>query len=243
MSGEDQIGCDRQNQRLEDKLPSPAQEHAAPKLEQPGAASCFQAADDVTRDSGQLLSPAATPHPHNKRIDSSDFLHKSIEAAKVKTISEYQCVISMLRKKIDHASMLMSDYWEGEFDGPDNPDGALWWSPENITDYLALKYDIDGRNSQASLRQQRAIFDIAGDNSGQVLVLTPFQKRLETLPRPEARSMSASWVVHSVPDVARSEDSGGLSLFETILGTLKTSGMVRGMWKNMVAPEAVYKVV
>ena len=59
---------------------------------------------------------------------------------------------------------------------------ASYWLNSNSNAY--------GRSSQATLRQQREVYDIDGDISGQVLVLTPFQKRLEELPRPDTRSKS-----------------------------------------------------
>ena len=55
--------------------------------------------------------------------------------------------------------------------------------------------------------------------------------------------MSVSWVVQPVPDhVDGSEDEEKFG-FMTKRETLKTAGMVRGMWKLMVQPTNRYVLV
>ena len=243
VSGEDQVGCATQDQRLEAKFRSPAREHTAPNVEAPRAVSAFQA-DEVARESGQPSPLAsvdgsmvpATPH---SGIKFSDSLRKPEKAPK--THSDYQSTLSMMMKMHDHEAITKDD-GEGEVDDPTDPDKAFRFLPENIGDFVPFINNMDGTNSQTSLRQQRAVFDIEGDSSGQVLVLTPFQKRLETLPRPETRSMSVSWLVQPVSNLAGSKDSRESEFFGKV-ETLKTSGMVRGMWKYMVQPEDRYNLV
>ena len=89
--------------------------------------------------------------------------------------------------------------------------------------------------------QQRAIFDIDGDASGQVLVLTPFNQHCETIPRSETRSMSVSWVVEPIfqQNDAENEEAHGRKISET----LKSKRMVRGMWKFMCSPITIYNLV
>ena len=145
--------------------------------------------------------------------------------------SEYQTALSMMTKLIDQHMLMESDN-QKEVDNPIIKN----FSTEKLVEFAALINNMDGRNSESFLQKQRAVFDIEGDASGQVLTLTPFQKRLETLPRPVTRSMRLSWVVQPVPNhVEGFEDEGE--------ETLTTVGMVRGMWKLMVQPENEYVLV
>ena len=149
--------------------------------------------------------------------------------------SEYQSALFFLTK-IRHHIDITSDDTEDPFSNTMAPTTTL-------ADYCASVEQMDTKNSQATLRQQRAVFDIQGDTSGQVLVLTSFQKRLETLPRPLTQSMRVSWVVQPVGSPFR--ESEGVERHEWSDGEemLKTSGMVRGMWKYMVLPLNRYKLV
>ena len=112
-------------------------------------------------------------------------------------------------------------------------------TPESIVAFTAALKHMDGRKSDSSLRQKRGIFDIDGDASGRVLVLTPFQQHMETIPRPETQSMCVSWVVQSIsqPIESYNTDSGESE------EVLETTGMVRGMWELMVQPSFTYKLV
>ena len=161
--------------------------------------------------------------------------NKVSERSVAKTHSEYQLALAMLMKMAEYTMMV---HESTEFDQPIDPYEAIGISPEAATELAAGLNNIDGRNSDASLRKQRAIFDVEGDVSGQVLVLTPFQQRLESLPRPITRSMSVSWAVQSVSVINESEDNGDWNQ-----ETLKTTGMVRGMWKFMVQPPNRYNLV
>ena len=66
----------------------------------------------------------------------------------------------MLLEIFDHIKIMKDDDQE-EVDGPTDP-----ILPESLTDFCASINNIDGRNSEASLRQQRAGFDMEGNTSG-----------------------------------------------------------------------------
>ena len=224
-SGNDQIGRAPQNQRLEEPTPD-------------DAVSASQAAN-FARTSAQQFSLTSvgksliltTSHSRIKQAKSSDYLRELDNVSKTtseKTHSRYQAALSMLAKLIDHMMLMENDNQE------EVGDPTFSVSTESIVEFAAAMNNMDGRNSQLSLQQQRAVFDINGDTSGQVLILTPFQKRLETLPRPETRSTSVSWVVHPLPHSSQNERD---------IETLGSSGMVRGMWKFMVHPQNWYNLV
>ena len=103
---------------------------------------------------------------------------------------------------------------EESFDDTTIPDADLGLIPLTWVEVIASLDKFNGRKSQACLRQQRAIFDIEGDTSGQVLVLTPFQKRLETIPRPETRGMSVSWVVQPISRFTGPQDEADFMFFK-----------------------------
>ena len=240
LSGSDQIGRTSQDPRLEENLSSPAQDDAKLKMGMSRAASASQAAD-FSREPAQQspltsvdksLVPA-TPQSRIKEANSSDSLRESetvSEATSKKTQAQYQITVSMLTKMIDQV-MLMDSHRQKEADDP-----RFTISTESLAEFALAMSNMNGRNSQSSLEQQRAVFDIEGDTSGQVLILTPFQKRLETLPRPETRSTSVSWVVHPLSHLNVSQDGRDVEI-------LGSSGMVRGMWRFMVAPENMYNLV
>ena len=240
LSGNDQIGRAPQDQRLEESSRSLAQDDAKLNMEMPRAVSASQAAD-FTRTPAQqppLTSVdkslvLTTPHSRSKQAKSSDSLRESDNVSVTpvgKTHSQYQSALFMMTKLMDHVMLMKSD-GEEEVNDP-----TFSISTEKLVEFAASLNNIDGRNSQSSLQQQRAVFDIKGDTSGQVLILTPFQKRLETLPRAETRSMSVSWVVHPLSHLNESQD-------ERDVETLRTSAMVRGMWKFMVHPDNYYNLV
>ena len=192
--------------------------HGIPQLnlETLRAASAAQA-DDV----------ATIPEPPSLPASAQSF---------IRTRSGYQLSLSMLIQLFNHVS-ITSDNDQEE---------APMFAPAALADYcasLALSDDRNTRNSELSLQQQRAVFDIKGDASGKVLVVTPFQKRLETLPRPLTRSMSVSWVVQ--PVVPPPGGSEGMEEHRRPYEweTLKTLGMVRGMWKYMVHTINSYRLV
>lgn len=188
---------------------------------------------------------STTPHYKNNQAESSDPLPRSESDNKRDveySTSDYQTTLYILTKTVNDTMMDWDDY-EEQIDKSDGRNKVAGAFQDAVVDIAVMVNNIDGRNSPSYLRQQRAIFDLEGDPSGQVLVLTPFQKRLETIPRPEGRGMSVSWVVQPVPNhVDGSEDEGKFG-FMTKRETLKTVGMVRGMWKFMVQPTNRYVLV
>ena len=240
LSGSDQIGRASQDPRLEEKLSSPAQDDAKLNMGMSKAASTSPAADFAREPAQQSPLTSvdkslvlATRQSRIKEANSSNSLRESedvSEASAKKTYSQYQTTLSMMTKFIDQ-EMLMEINRPKEAEDP-----RFTLSTESLVEFAVAMSNMDGRNSESSLQQQRAVFDIEGDTTGQVLILTPFQKRLETLPRPETRSTSVSWVVHPLPHVNVSQDGRDVE-------TLGSSGMVRGMWKFMVSPENKYNLV
>ena len=234
LSGNDQIGRAPQNQRLEEPTPDDAKLN----MEMPRAVSASQAAN-FARTSAQQFSLTSvgksliltTSHSRIKQAKSSDYLRELDDVSETtseENHSRYQVTLSMFAKLTDHVMLMENDNQE------EVGDPTFSVSTESIVEFAAAMNNMGGRNSQLSLQQQRAVFDINGDTSGQVLILTPFQKRLETLPRPETRSTSVSWVVHPLPHSSQNERD---------IETLGSSGMVRGMWKFMVHPQNWYNLV
>ena len=154
-----------------------------------------------------------------------------------KTHFDSQNALYFLTQTLNHMN-LKSDDTEDSLSSTMAPTASL-------ADYCASFDLMDTKISQATLRQQRAIFDIQGSTSGQVLVLTSFQKRLEMLPRPLTRSMRVSWVVQPVGSLSGGSEEEGVKGFRRPDGeeVLKTSGMVRGMWKYMGQPLNRYRLV
>ena len=227
----DRVGGAAQVQQLKEKLDSPVQQLAELSMELSRTASAFQA-DDVAITPGHL-SPSTS-------ADGSSRPKQRLP----RTQTNYQGTLSMMIDLINHISIINDDNADQD-DHPIDPLDPLsshMVPAAAFADYGALLDLEDNRNSQSSLQQQRAVFDIKGDASGQVLVLTPFQKRLETLPRPLTRSMSVSWVVQPVDPLSSGSemDEFGRREEEEIL---KTSGMVRGMWKNMVLTMNRYTLI
>ncbi|KAF2118639.1 heterokaryon incompatibility protein-domain-containing protein [Lophiotrema nucula] len=94
----------------------------------------------------------------------------------------------------------------------------------------------------AGKQWQRGIFNVKGNVDGSVFVLTPWFDRLETIPRPELRSMSVSWVVRPV-DTEETLCSHGHHN-TGLMGSFRTEGMVQGMWKyQTMAPMCKYRLL
>ena len=237
-SGDGQADCAPQDQALEDKSCSFAQVYEKLGRGTYRGPLAYQAVDNARESSqGSRLVPVDRSLVPATRLSCTDIY----EHGRFKTISDYQLTLSATTKLTENA-MMEWDAAEEVFDDPDGRNMLFGTLPLLTTEAVAVCCDSNGRGSSAYLRQQRALFDIEGDISGQVLVLTPFQKRLETIPRPESRSMRVSWVVQPISHVDGSEDQGEPGLFGR-RETLKSSGMVRGMWKVMVQPMNRYNLV
>ncbi|KAH6642223.1 heterokaryon incompatibility protein-domain-containing protein [Boeremia exigua] len=94
-----------------------------------------------------------------------------------------------------------------------------------------LNTEPEGRSK--ALAERRAIFDVDGDTSGSCLVFQPYHMMLESIPRPELRSMSVSWRVEHVEDLEKQgvEDTTGGNGEGKKEQVYKTRGAVQGMWK------------
>ena len=236
LSGNDQIGRAPQDQRLEENFRSPTPDDPKLNMEIPRAASASHAADFARTSAQQSHLTSvdkslvlASSHSRIKQAKSSDSLRELDNVSKTafeKNYTQYQITLSLFKTIVDRVILMENEIQE--------EDSSV--TTEAMVDFAAAINNMNGRNSQSSLQQQRAVFDITGDTSGQVLILTPFQKRLETLPRPETRSTSVSWVVHPLSHLNESQDEGDTE-------TLRSSGMVRGMWKFMVHPDNWYNLV
>lgn len=226
----DQVDCASQEQILQDKFRSPTQEHAKLNEGTSGAAPAFHA-KHIARESAQRCPLMSVDRfSWNKRTKSPDAPQKSENVPHYeyfKTISDYQFFLSVATKMFENAAMNLDD-GEMRVDDPDDRYMSIGTLMAMAAEAYMVAIDLDGRGSPVSLRQQRALFDIEGDISGQVLVLTPFQKRLETIPRPENRSMSVSWVVQPVSHVDGSGDKEELT--RLLQGTGNTSNLRDGSW-------------
>ena len=246
LSVDDQVASAPQDQKSEDDSRHSTQEHEQQNFEQAGVASPFHGAEifrTLARwfpSVDRSLDPA-TPRSYDEQAQSTNFF-RGILSAYPKNIagsySGYQQVICTLMESVDHGMMTMDELEVAMM--IDFADLTMFLRAFQET--LIMANDVSGRNSPAYLRQERAIFDLEGDTSGKVLVLTPFQKRLEAIPRPENRGHSVSWVVQPVPRADGSEDKGEPGIFGR-RETLKTTGMVRGMWKIMVQSTNRYLLV
>lgn len=96
-----------------------------------------------------------------------------------------------------------------------------------------------------------AVFDIDGSTSDEVLVLTPHQHMLESIPRPDIRSLSISWVVEpinegNVEDSIEAEvtkSTADLPEFSAATPNLRAKGMVRGMWNYSYMAHGRFDIV
>ena len=248
-SGDDPVDRTPEDQIWRDESCIPAQK---PNMENSTTWTVLGAFIQARRSGQRTHFPAGnnsvistTPHYRNKQAESSDHLPESEIDNKREveySISDYQTTLYILAQLANDRMMGWDDY-EEQIDHLDSRKKVAGAFQDAAVDVAVMVNNIDGRNSPSYLRQQRAIFDLEGDPSGQVLVLTPFQKRLETSPRPESRGMSVSWVVQLVPNhVDGSEDEGEIG-FMTKRETLKTVGMIRGMWKLRVQPTNRYVLV
>lgn len=96
-----------------------------------------------------------------------------------------------------------------------------------------------------------AVFDIDGSTSDEVLVLTPHQHVLESIPRPDIRSLSISWVVEpinegNVTDSIEAEvtkSTADLPEFSAATPKIRAKGMVRGMWNYSYMAHGRFDIV
>ena len=87
------------------------------------------------------------------------------------------------------------------------------------------------------LEERRAIFDVDGDVDGKCLVFQPYHMILESIPRPELRSMSVSWKVEPVDTMAMGSVEEGKDDETKGRKELKfrSLGGVKGMWRYNIS--------
>lgn len=89
-------------------------------------------------------------------------------------------------------------------------------------------------------RERRAVFDLDGSPDGSVRVLVPFQLVLESIPRPEIRSMAVSWVVEELAEAVATTGTGGSGQLQR---KFRVTGMVQGMWQFTLSFGGRYTLV
>ena len=125
----------------------------------------------------------------------------------------------------------MSD--ENKQEDPMDPMTFASTQGENIA--MVVSVCSDGI-SHKDIEESRSVFDVDGDISGKCLVFQPFHMLLESIPRPELRNMSVSWIVERVDNGAavRTDNNADESVEKNKQGeklVFKTHGSVKGMWK------------
>lgn len=237
------VDCAPQEQMLEEKLRSHGPESVKlSRVLSEAVSIARESAQHYPLDSIDRSSVSAILFYWNKRINEAPQKSENVpQHEMIKSFSDYQLYLSVMTRLLKKAGMELDDELL-RVDDPSSRNVSVGTLLAMVAEGSTTATDPDGRGSPAYLRRQCALFDIEGDISGQVLVLTPFQKRLETIPRPEHRSMSVSWVVQPVSNVEGSGDKEETD-FLRMRETFKTSGMVRGMWKLMVQPMNRYVLV
>ncbi|KAL8356164.1 hypothetical protein RB601_001462 [Gaeumannomyces tritici] len=107
--------------------------------------------------------------------------------------------------------------------------------PLNMAIYAQGVVDI--AENKTKERKQRAVFDLDGSPDGSVRVLVPFQPVLESIPRPEMRSMAVSWVVEEVVAAVATAGTGQPQR------KFRVTGMVQGMWQFTLSCGGRYTLV
>ncbi|KAH8589924.1 hypothetical protein B0O99DRAFT_676412 [Bisporella sp. PMI_857] len=174
--------------------------------------------------------PDRKPSKRKQKKDRTDFSKKSH--------AERQFIGSLFWQ-ITEAMAEMMDNNSG--DEKDDSLGSLYTPSEAVSSFARAVAYWNVTTGKGFKEQRRAVFDIDGDENGSVLVLTPFNENFETIPRPEIRSMSVSWVVErddSLAPVLKDENKQ-----RNIEETLRAKGMVRGMWTFMMNPIIKYNLV
>lgn len=78
-----------------------------------------------------------------------------------------------------------------------------------------------GLSAPEDMTGRKAVFDLEPFKGNETLVITPYQRALESIPRPAMRSMSVSWVV---------EPSDGETQRQS-MARFRVKAMVKGMWQ------------
>ncbi|KAF4991859.1 hypothetical protein FDECE_13886 [Fusarium decemcellulare] len=94
-------------------------------------------------------------------------------------------------------------------------------------------------NGMQETRNRRATFDLDADLAEKLLVLTPFQMVLESIPRSPLRGMSISWLTEPVESTDETLEKSAAAKYVTF----RVKGMVRGMWRFTLFPTGRYNIV
>jgi hypothetical protein len=110
-----------------------------------------------------------------------------------------------------------------------NPKSAAILQNENLALYgLTLRnlerHEDSREKATREMDKRRGIFNLDGDVTGKCLVFQPFNMALESIPRPQLRSMGVSWKVERV-------DNAAVGHGVNAEYTFTTHGGVKGMWK------------
>jgi hypothetical protein len=132
----------------------------------------------------------------------------------------------------------------GELNAPprevETVDMHVFTAPQAMTSLAMALY----KNKKESRHRpkRRAVFDVDGSADKKVQVLTPFNPVLESIPRPEIRSLAVSWIVEEVGNAAgegveNAADKDGLER------TFRVTGMAKGMWEFELTVNGRYNVM
>ncbi|KAI8945344.1 heterokaryon incompatibility protein-domain-containing protein [Xylaria longipes] len=91
------------------------------------------------------------------------------------------------------------------------------------------------------MSHRQAIFDVDGHPEAQMLVLTPLQLFLESIPRPAMRSMAISWIVEPAPSNSEGYSGDPSVANEDEVFTIRD--MARGMWEFSILASGTYTIV
>ncbi|KAF9871899.1 putative protein lysine methyltransferase [Colletotrichum karsti] len=175
--------------------------------------------DDIQESSERQVTDPARSKPKAEPTDVSG-RHKN------SSHSEMMGVAFIMTATAEAMTVLPDD------DIPKLPEGwnvqsRLIFAPASLTAWAMHGYKGEGVRKEQT--NWRAVFDTENNLDEKSKVLTPFQMVLESIPRPEMRSMSVSWVVEDCdkPDNQVDDDEKFISGRQRL--TVKS--MVRGMWR------------
>ncbi|KAL0257628.1 hypothetical protein SLS55_006791 [Diplodia seriata] len=163
---------------------------------------------DLTARSNEP-NPAESQEASTRRDERSQL--------KIKRHGQGMLGYSMLTKVLEY-TMLQGD---GQQETEDSTESFMMLRPAVLATFAVAV------NSNIPYRASYAVFDTHGSASGDVLVLTPFQQLLESIPRPDIRSLSISWIVEPVAEMEKGELIGRDGMAdELIKARLRAKGMI-----------------
>ncbi|KZL86141.1 hypothetical protein CI238_09115, partial [Colletotrichum incanum] len=204
---------------------STASEHI-PNIEDPDPV------DDVQESSEMQATDPARLKPKAETTDGSG-RHKD-------SSHSWMLMVASLMATMAEAITVLPD--DDNQKGPKHPKSGsiqsrLMAAPASVTT-LAMHLS-KGEGVKKEQINWRAVFDTENILDEKIKVLTPFQMVLESIPRPEMRSMSVSWVVEDCAEPDNQVDDEKLAWRQRL--TVKS--MVRGMWRFTLSPTGRYEIV